>query len=98
MSSHSVKARARHPDPVTFAREQHQVNHILFELINHPQAGFTFALIAGEAVNAKDRKPLFTGHVSDDMPEQLHQLASRIEELQKKRLVEDGPPRSPAVK
>ena len=84
MSSHSVKAKARHPDPATYQREQHQVNHILFELINHPDTGFTFALIAGEAVNAKDRKPLFTGYVTDEMPGQLHQLARRISELQKR--------------
>ena len=84
MSSHSIKTKARHPDPATYQREQHQVAHILFELINHPDTGFTFALIAGEAVNAKDRKPLFTGHVSDKMPDELLQLAMRIFELQKK--------------
>lgn len=82
MSAHSVKAKARHPDPKTFEREQFPVGHITFEVLDHPQNGKTFALIAGDAVSAKDRRPLFSGHIQKGMGRQLRQLAHRLDELE----------------
>ena len=41
----------------------------------------TFALIAGEAVSAKDRRPLFSGHITDDMWKQLVNLANRVKAI-----------------
>ena len=82
MSAHSVKNRARHPDPVTFKREQFRVGHVLFEVCDHPEYGKTFALIAGEATEAKMLRPLFTGFVQRGMGTQLRRLAHRFDELE----------------
>lgn len=84
MSTHGVKARARHPDPVTFEREQFWVNHILFQICDHPEHGVTFALIAGEATEAKFRRPLFAAHVQRGMAAQMRRLADRLEQLEAK--------------
>lgn len=84
MSTHSAKSCSRHPEPVTFAREQFQVGHITLEICDHPDNGVTFALIAGEAVHARDRRPLFTGHVPRGMATDLRKLAHRIDELEPK--------------
>lgn len=81
MSAHSVKTRNRHPNPTTYTREAFEVAHITFEVANHPENGVTFALIAGEAETAKDRRPLFTGFVTPDMAAQLRALADRIDEV-----------------
>ena len=56
MSGHSVKAKSRHPNA---PREHYQVDHLTFEMTDT-----TYALIAGEAVLKKDRKPLFTGTIT----------------------------------
>lgn len=82
MSPHSVKSRARHPNPKTFKREQFHVGHILFELCDHPEYGKSFALIAGEATEAKYLRPLFTGFVQRGMGTQLRRLAHRFDELE----------------
>ncbi len=82
MSAHSVKSRARHPDPKTYARERYRVGHILFEVCDHPENGKTFALIAGEATEAKFLRPLFTGFVQRGMGTQLRRLAHRFDELE----------------
>lgn len=76
MSGHSVKAKSRHPDA---PRDHHQVGHITFEIM--PADG-TFALIAGEAVLQKDRRPLFTGFVEKGMATQLRKLAHAIDEIE----------------
>ncbi len=76
MSAHNGRSKGRHPDA---PREQFEVAHITFELSAKNK---TFALIAGEAVTAKDRKPLFTGIVPKDMWKQLTKLAARIKEIQ----------------
>ena len=55
MSTHSVKAKRRHPDT---EREHYEVAHVTFEL---SKKDHTFALIAGEALTARDRRPLFSG-------------------------------------
>lgn len=81
MSSHSVKARNRHPEPTTYARERFEVGHVTFEIVNHPENGLTFALIAGLAVKENDRRPLFTGHVEPTMAWQLRKLATRLDEI-----------------
>lgn len=79
MSSHSMKAKRRHPDA---PKEYYQVGHVTFEIIDHPENGATFALIAGEAVHAKDRRPLFSAHIKPGMHEQLRQLAFRLREIE----------------
>lgn len=84
MSVHSVKSKARHPDPKKAARERHEVGHITFELCDHPNDGATFALIAGMALHAKDRRPLFSGHVEKGMGAALRRLAHRFDELEGK--------------
>jgi hypothetical protein len=84
MSAHSVRSRARHPAPCGFERETFEVGHVTVEVCDHPENGVTFALIAGEAVHARDRRPLFTGHVSRGMATQLRRLAHRLDELEGK--------------
>ncbi len=84
MSSHSIKTRNRHPDPVHARREPFKVGHITFEICDHPDNGVTFALIAGEAVHVRDRRPLFSGHIAPGMARQLRKLAHRLDELEGK--------------
>ena len=71
MSTHSVKSKSRHPGA---PREQFQVDHITFEL-----SDTTYALVAGEAVFAKDRKPLLTGLITKGIAVQLRQLANEFD-------------------
>jgi hypothetical protein len=84
MSAHSVKSRARHPAPEGFTRERFEVGHVTFEICDHPEHGVTFALIAGQALFAKDRRPLFTGHVARGMATQMRRLAHRLDDLESK--------------
>ena len=70
------KWRGRYPDT---EREHFEVAHVTFEISEEHK---TFALIAGEAVSAKDRRPLFSGHITDNMWKQLADLAYRIKEIQ----------------
>ncbi|SMO99461.1 hypothetical protein SAMN06265173_15413 [Thalassovita litoralis] len=82
MSSHSLKSKSRHPETTGIRRELFQVAHVTFEIVDHPEHGATFALIAGLAANAKDRRPLFSGHIEDGMGKELRKLAHRIDELE----------------
>lgn len=84
MSTHSVKAKARHPETTRFKREQFKVGHITFEIADHPTNGCTFALIAGEATENKYLKPLFTGHISKGMGSELRRVADRFDKLAEK--------------
>ena len=84
MSAHSAKTLARHPAPTTYEREQFEVDLITFEICDHPDHGVTFALIAGRAASAKDRRPLFSGHVSRRMAGDLRRLADRLDALEDK--------------
>tara|TARA_Y100000015_G_C2349910_1_gene70083 strand:+ start:187 stop:402 length:216 start_codon:yes stop_codon:yes gene_type:complete len=52
-----------------------EVAHITFQINTKEK---TFSLIPGEAVHSKDRKPLFSGVVTEEMPDQLEQLAVRL--------------------
>ena len=81
MSTHSVKAKRRHPDT---EREHYEVAHITFEL---SKKDHTFALIAGEALTARDRKPLFSGVITDHMADDLEVVAWRIRQL---KLLQEG--------
>ena len=81
MSGHSLKSKRRHPEA---KRERFQVAHITFELIDDAEHGQTFALIAGDAVTSKDRRPLFSGHVTKGMSEELRELAFRVRQLEQK--------------
>ena len=75
MSTHSVKAKRRHPDT---DREHYEVAHITFEL---SQKDHTFALIAGEALTARDRRPLFSGVITENMAVELEVVAWRIRQF-----------------
>ena len=76
MSTHSVKAKSRHPEAL---REQFKVAHLTFEL-----SDTTFALIAGEAVLDKDRRPLFTGVITKGIATELRRLAHHFDEREDK--------------
>lgn len=62
MSVHSVKSKMRHPDTDGARRERYEVGHVTVEVCDHPRDGATFALIAGQAVHAADRRPRQPGH------------------------------------
>ena len=63
--------------------EKLQVAHVTFEL---DQSACTFSLKAGEAVHAKDRRALFSGHITPEMGLQLRQLAEAVEDIRQHRL------------
>ena len=63
----------------------HPVAHVTFELRENEHGGNTFALVAGDAAQAKDRKPFFTGFVEADMAAQLRVLAKKIDQLAAKQ-------------
>ena len=75
MSTHSLKAKRRHPDA---QRERITVGHITFELSTRNK---TFALVAGDAEQAKDRKPLFTGFIEPEMEQELRKVAFRMKTI-----------------
>jgi len=52
-----------------------EVAHITFQINTKDK---TFSLVPGEAVHSKDRKPLFSGVITPEMPGQLEQLALRL--------------------
>lgn len=76
MSTHTLKANRRHPDA---DRDCIQVGHITFEFSREKK---TFALKACEAVNAKDRRPLFTGFIQKGMHKELLRLASVFRQVE----------------
>jgi|TARA_B110000977_G_scaffold178595_1_gene236390 hypothetical protein len=55
------------------------VDHLTFELTET-----TYAVIAGEAVHAKDRKPLFTGVITKGTATELRRLAHQFDEREDK--------------
>ena len=79
MSTHSLKANRRHPDA---DRQRIQVGHITFE---YSRKNKTFCLKACEAVNAKDRRPLFTGFIEKGMAEELMRLASVFRQISEEK-------------
>ena len=81
MSTHSVKAKRRHPET---EREHYEVAHVTFEL---SKKDHTFALIAGEALTARDRRPLFSGVITEHMAVELEVVAWRIRQL---KLLQEG--------
>jgi len=83
MSSHSLSSKRRHPEPTRFERKLFKVAHMTFETINHPTDGQTFALIPHMAHDAKNRRPLFSGHISKGMANELRLLALEIAEMEK---------------
>ncbi len=76
MSIHGVKSKRRHP---TAPREHFEVGHITFELSEENK---TFALVAGQATNAKDRRPLFSGTIEKGMGTALRRLAHKIDDIE----------------
>ena len=75
MSTHTLKSNRRHPNA---DRDCIQVGHITFEFSRKNK---TFALKACEAVNAKDRRPLFTGFIEKGMDVALRRLASVFRQI-----------------
>lgn len=80
MTSHSRKALRRHPSPTTFERERFEVGHILFEVIDHPKHGPTFAI---RPTMKPDAPPLFSGVVERGMGAAMRRLAHRFDEVEK---------------
>jgi hypothetical protein len=80
MRTHSIKAHARHPNG---PRQKHQVGHVTFEMSSARKNDYpTFALFAGEAFNAADRKrALFTGIVTRQMADELRKLADVVDDF-----------------
>lgn len=66
------------------------VCHVTFEVRENEHGGNTFALVAGDAAQAKDRKPFFTGFIEADMAAQLRDLAKKVDQLAAKREMENG--------
>ena len=64
-------------------KRAYQVAHITFEI---DVDECTFSLIPGEAVHAKDRKPLFSGCIEGGMGFQLRMLADEIDNIRIKKL------------
>ena len=79
MSTHTLKSNRRHPDA---DRQRIQVGHITFE---YSIKNKTFALKACEAVNAKDRRPLFTGFIEKGMHKELLRLASGFRQIEEQK-------------
>jgi len=76
MSAHNLKTKRAHPNA---PREHFEVAHVTFELSR--KAG-TFALVAGQAVHANNRSPMFSGFVEQGMGTQLRRLAHAIDEME----------------
>lgn len=72
--SHAYRRNVRNLDQM----KRFEVAHVTVEV---DEAEQTFALIPGEALNAKDRKPLFSGIITEDMGMQLRILTNEIEEI-----------------
>ena len=72
--SHAYRRNGRNLDQM----KRFEVAHVTVEV---DEAEHTFALIPGEALNAKDRKPLFSGIITEDMGMQLRILTNEIEEI-----------------
>ena len=79
MSAHGLNTKRRHPDA---PREHFEVSNVTFELCSN--AG-TFALVAGQAMHAKDRRPMFSGIVEPGMGTQLRRLAHAIDKMEAKQ-------------
>jgi len=60
-------------------RQQFKVDHLTFELTDT-----TYAVIAGEAVYAKDRKPIFTATITKGTATELRRLAHQFDEREDK--------------
>ena len=79
MSKHSLKSKRRHPNA---ERVRAQAGHITFEFSPSDKS---FALIAGEAVHAADRRPLFTGYCEPNMGEELRKIANLFDIMMEKK-------------
>lgn len=60
-------------------RQQFKVDHLTFELTDT-----TYAVIAGEAVYAKDRKPIFTATITKGTATEFRRLAHQFDEREDK--------------
>tara|TARA_R110002051_G_scaffold325869_1_gene432645 strand:+ start:2936 stop:3187 length:252 start_codon:yes stop_codon:yes gene_type:complete len=58
------------------------VAHVTFRISETLQDGNTFALVAGDAAQSKDRRPFFTGNIDGGMADQLRALADKIDRIQ----------------
>lgn len=79
MSKHSLKSKRRHPNA---ERVRAQAGHITFEFSPSDRS---FALIAGEAASAADRRPLFTGYCTPEMGDELRKIAHLFDIMMEKK-------------
>lgn len=61
------------------ARSSFPVGHVEFGVVAHTTYGVTFGLRTAEG--PADRRDLFSGHVTPEMPRQLRKLADYLETL-----------------
>jgi hypothetical protein len=74
-----------HQTPLKVTR--HAVAHVTFEVRENAHGGNTFALVAGDAAQAKDRRPFFTGFIEPGMAAQLRDLARKLDQMAAKELM-----------
>lgn len=63
------------------------IGHVTFQVRETLQDGTTFALVAGDAAKAKDRRPAFTGHVGPQMAAELRALADKLDKIRDRQLM-----------
>ncbi|MGR3593020.1 MAG: hypothetical protein ACU0B9_06895 [Limimaricola soesokkakensis] len=61
-------------------RARFPLAHLAVEVVRERGNTPFFALVACEALRPADRKPIFSGPVTSDMPAQLRALADHLEE------------------
>ncbi|MGR3464264.1 hypothetical protein [Limimaricola sp.] len=62
------------------SRARFPLAHLAVEVVRESGNTPFFALVAIEAIRPNDRKPIFSGPVTSDMPAQLRALADHLEE------------------
>ncbi len=63
----------------TAPRVRFPLAHLAVEVVHEPGNTPFFALVACEAARPADRKPIFSGPVTSDMPVQLRALADHLD-------------------
>ncbi|MGR3498218.1 MAG: hypothetical protein ACU0E9_04890 [Limimaricola soesokkakensis] len=61
-------------------RARFPLAHLAVEVVRERGSTPFFALVACEGLRPADRKPIFSGPVTSDMPAQLRALADHLEE------------------
>lgn len=63
------------------------IGHVTFRISETLQDGTTFALVAGDAAQVKDRRPFFTGVVGPQMATELRALAVTLDKIRDRQLM-----------